>query len=77
MSTIFVEGGEPLIGTVRVSGSKNSALKLIAAALLSNEDVVIDNVPRIENVENDLEIVKAIGGKAEWQGKNKIGRAHV
>ena len=72
MSTIFVEGGEPLIGTVRVSGSKNSALKLIAAALLSNEDVVIDNVPRIENVENDLEIVKAIGGKAEWQGKNKL-----
>jgi len=72
MSTIVVEGGKPLVGTVRVAGSKNSALKLIAAALFSNEDVVLENVPRINNLEVDIEIIRAVGGKAEWVGKNKL-----
>src|SRR3989344_156363 len=72
MSNVLVEGGNPLVGTVRTSGSKNSILKLIPAALLCNEDVVFDNVPRIENLDADLEIVKLLGGKVEWLGTNKL-----
>ncbi|EKD94710.1 MAG: hypothetical protein ACD_25C00256G0005, partial [uncultured bacterium] len=38
MSTVIIEGGSPLLGTVQVSGTRNSALKLMAAAMFSNDD---------------------------------------
>lgn len=72
MSQITIEGGKPLVGNVTVSGSKNSALKLIAAALFSNEDVILENVPNIKNITNDLEIVEALGGKVKWLDDNKL-----
>ncbi len=72
MSGITVEGGTPLMGTVLVSGSKNSVLKLIPAAMFSNEDIVLSNVPRIKSVFDDLEIITSIGGKAEWVGSNTL-----
>ena len=72
MPAITVEGGTPLTGTVVVSGSKNSVLKLIPAAMFSNEDVVLNNVPRIKAVFDDLEMITSIGGKAEWVGSNTI-----
>jgi UDP-N-acetylglucosamine 1-carboxyvinyltransferase len=69
---VIVEGGHPLVGTVSISGAKNSALKVISAALFSNEDVVIDNVPRIQNVLTDIEVVKSIGATVEWMGASRI-----
>ncbi|MFA6982093.1 MAG: UDP-N-acetylglucosamine 1-carboxyvinyltransferase [Patescibacteria group bacterium] len=72
MQTLFVEGGKPLVGSVRLSGAKNSALKLIPAAMFSNEDITLENIPRIGNVENDLEAIRAIGGKAEWTGPKTL-----
>ena len=70
--TIIVEGGNPLVGTVKLSGAKNSVLKLIPAAMFSNEDIVLENVPRMGNVETDLEVIRAIGGKAEWLSQNQL-----
>lgn len=72
MSSVVVEGGKPLAGTIRVSGAKNSVLKLIPAAMFSNEDIVIENVPRMYNVQTDLEVIESIGGKYEWTGKNRL-----
>lgn len=72
MSTVLIEGGKPLQGTVKISGAKNSALKIIAAALFVNEDVILENVPRMGNVISDLEIITALGGKVEWIGSNKL-----
>ncbi len=72
MSTVTIEGGKPLQGTVKISGAKNSALKIIAAALFVNEDIILENMPRMGNVVNDLEIIKALGGKVEWIGSNKL-----
>jgi UDP-N-acetylglucosamine 1-carboxyvinyltransferase len=72
MSTIQIEGGKPLQGTIKISGSKNSALKLIAAALFANEDVILENVPRMGNVLVDLEIIEALGGKVEWVRSNTL-----
>lgn len=72
MPGILIEGGAPLTGTVIVSGAKNSALKLIPAAMFSNEDVVLNNVPRIKAVLDDLEIIQSIGGKAEWVAQNTL-----
>jgi UDP-N-acetylglucosamine 1-carboxyvinyltransferase len=72
LMSIYLEGKNPLRGSVQVSGAKNSAIKLIFASMFSNEDVVLDNVPRIESILIDLEIIKSIGGKAEWIGKNRL-----
>ncbi len=72
MVTVNIVGGNPLLGNVRVSGAKNSVLKLIPAAMFSNDNVTIENVPRIGNVLSDLEIIKAIGGYVEWVGPNRL-----
>ena len=72
MSRISIEGGVPLTGTVSVSGARNSALKLIYAAMFSNEDVLINNVPRVSPVLDDIEIIKSIGGTAEWVNSNTL-----
>jgi UDP-N-acetylglucosamine 1-carboxyvinyltransferase len=72
MSQINIQGGIPLTGTVKTSGAKNSALKLIHTAMFSNEDVILENIPRIKNLEVDLEIIKAVGGSFEWIGQNKL-----
>ncbi len=72
MSGIFIEGGVPLTGTVAISGARNSALKLIYAAMFSNENVVLNNVPRVQPVLDDIEIIKSVGGIAEWVGLNTL-----
>jgi UDP-N-acetylglucosamine 1-carboxyvinyltransferase len=69
---IIIEGNVALRGTVHLSGAKNSALKLVFASLYSNDNIVLDNVPRLESISDDMEIVKSIGGKAEWIGNNKL-----
>lgn len=69
---VIIEGNEPLVGIVQVSGSRNSALMLIPAALFSNEDIVIENTPRIGEVFSALELVKALGGEVEWLASNKL-----
>ncbi len=68
----LIEGPESLVGSVKVSGSKNSALKIIVASLFANDDVIIDNVPRIENVMVDLEIISHLGAKVEWLSQNRL-----
>lgn len=72
MSSIIIRGGKPLQGTVKISGAKNSALKLIAAALFANDDVIFENMPRMGNVSTDLEIIKALGGEVRWLSDNKL-----
>jgi UDP-N-acetylglucosamine 1-carboxyvinyltransferase len=69
---IFIEGKVPLQGTVTLSGARNSAIKLIFASMYSNEDVILENVPRLESISTDIEIVQSMGGKAEWIGNNKL-----
>ena len=68
----IVEGGHPLVGTVSISGAKNSALKIIPLSLFSNEDVIIDNVPRTQNILTDIEVVESIGAVVSWIGPNRI-----
>ncbi|MBW2715359.1 MAG: UDP-N-acetylglucosamine 1-carboxyvinyltransferase, partial [Deltaproteobacteria bacterium] len=57
-----------LTGEVRVSGSKNSTLALMAASLLADSEVVLHNVPRLRDVETMLEILRALGASADWVG---------
>jgi len=60
-----IEGGVPLRGDVQISGAKNAALPIIAAALLTREDVVIDNLPLIEDIRHMLELVESLGAEVE------------
>ncbi|HNU76145.1 MAG TPA: UDP-N-acetylglucosamine 1-carboxyvinyltransferase [bacterium] len=72
MPGIFIEGGTPLMGTVSVSGAKNSASKLIYASMFSNEEVILNNVPKIKTIMDDIEVIQSVGGRAEWVGTNSL-----
>ena len=63
MSKLVIQGGKTISGTHAVSGNKNAALPMIAAALLSSEPVVLTNVPEIADVAIMLEAAKSFGAK--------------
>jgi len=71
MDRILVRGGARLSGEVRVSGSKNSSLALMAAALLASDVVTLRNVPRLRDVETMLEILRALGASADWESDER------
>jgi UDP-N-acetylglucosamine 1-carboxyvinyltransferase len=71
-----VEGGHRLNGTVRPAGNKNAALPMIAAALLTEEEVVLENVPDIRDVRTLLELLQALGAETEWTGAHTV-RLHA
>ncbi|MDR0997643.1 MAG: UDP-N-acetylglucosamine 1-carboxyvinyltransferase, partial [Treponema sp.] len=70
MSEYLIEGGSPVKGTIRASGNKNAALPCLAAALLSDETVILRNIPDIEDVQVMLEIYAALGGEVKRAGPN-------
>ena len=73
MSQFVIEGGVPLAGTVEPGGNKNEALPCIAAVLLTSEPVILDNVPRIRDVDVLLEILRRIGVEVSEVGSpNRI-----
>ena len=61
MPRFVVEGGQALRGSIRPAGNKNAALPAIAATLLTDEEVVLQNVPRIRDVETLLELLESLG----------------
>ena len=67
-----VEGGRPLAGSIRPSGNKNAALPIVAAALLTDQPVTLENVPRIRDIETLVELVRTTGAAAEWKGQNTL-----
>ncbi|MFA6917878.1 MAG: UDP-N-acetylglucosamine 1-carboxyvinyltransferase [Candidatus Gracilibacteria bacterium] len=66
MRKFEVIGGKPLKGTVTVSGSKNAALPIICASLLTKEKVTLENIPDIEDIHAMIEILKALGVKISF-----------
>ncbi len=74
MSTpqFIVEGGRPLSGAIRPTGNKNAALPIVCAALLTDEPVTLENVPRIRDIESLLSLVRATGATADWTGPNTL-----
>src|SRR3954462_12704309 len=72
MEKFLIEGGYPLSGTVVPAGNKNAALPALAASLLTEEEVVLRNIPRIRDVEAMLELLRGVGVTAEWGEDNVI-----
>src|SRR5256885_1572019 len=68
----IVEGGHRLKGAIEPSGNKNAALPIIAAALLTEHPVTLDNVPRIRDTETLVELIRSVGASAEWRGRNRL-----
>lgn len=67
-----IQGGKKLKGELEVSGAKNAAFSILAASILTSEDVVIDNIPLIEDVLRMIEILESMGASIEWIKKKKI-----
>jgi UDP-N-acetylglucosamine 1-carboxyvinyltransferase len=78
MEEFQINGGKKLSGEVTVKAAKNSVLTLIACALLSSEDIVLENVPDITDVKSMLSIITASGGKAEYiNGEVRLNCAYA
>jgi UDP-N-acetylglucosamine 1-carboxyvinyltransferase len=67
-----VEGGHRLSGTIRPSGNKNAALPIVAAALLTEDEVRLENVPKIRDIETLVLLLRSVGADAEWVGPNSL-----
>ncbi len=65
MDTLLIEGGIPLEGTVEVRGSKNAALPILFACLLTDEQCVVHNIPELQDVRSTLQILRHLGMECE------------
>jgi UDP-N-acetylglucosamine 1-carboxyvinyltransferase len=76
VESFVIQGGQPLSGRIRAEGNKNGALPILAACLLTDEPVVLQNVPRILDVETMLALLENLGADIDWLGANEL-RVHV
>src|SRR5437762_11304790 len=72
MDKFVIRGGKPLLGTVRGSGAKNASLPAMTAALLTDEPVVLENIPDVRDIETTRKLLTAMGAEVELG----YGRAH-
>src|SRR5919112_1806553 len=72
MSTLLIEGGRRLSGTVAVEGNKNAALPLLAACLLTSDECVLHNVPRIGDVEVMARLLLDLGAEVDGIGTTTL-----
>ncbi|HEX5622664.1 MAG TPA: UDP-N-acetylglucosamine 1-carboxyvinyltransferase [Solirubrobacteraceae bacterium] len=72
MEKLLIEGGVPLSGTIVPAGNKNAALPLLACSLLTDEEVVLHNVPRIRDVDAMLRLLADLGVTTEWRDSNTV-----
>ena len=70
MPAFIIEGGHPLSGTITPQGAKNEALQIICATLLTQERVVINNIPDILDIRNLIQLLKDIGVNVERLSRN-------
>jgi len=72
MSKFIMKGGKPLAGEVNISGAKNAALGIIAGAILTDDDVLIENMPDVSDTNIMLEALKELGAKVDRIDSNTV-----
>jgi UDP-N-acetylglucosamine 1-carboxyvinyltransferase len=72
MQKFVIEGGIPLAGEITAAGNKNAALPILAACLLTEEELVLSNVPRIRDTETQVALLEGMGVKVAWTGPNAL-----
>lgn len=65
MDKFVIRGGNPLIGNIRVSGAKNSALPCMAAAILTEDEVILENIPQVQDIETERKLLASMGAEVE------------
>jgi UDP-N-acetylglucosamine 1-carboxyvinyltransferase len=65
MDKFVIRGGNPLLGTIKVSGAKNSALPCMAAAILTEEEVILENIPQVQDIETERKLLTSMGAEVE------------
>src|ERR1700710_2556627 len=65
MDKFVVRGGNPLLGTIKVSGAKNSALPCMAAAILTEDEVILENIPQVHDIETERKLLASMGAEVE------------
>ena len=72
MAQYIMNGGSPLVGEVAIGGAKNAALGILAAAIMTDEDVYIDNLPDVKDINVMLEAIKAIGTSVDRLDRHSV-----
>jgi UDP-N-acetylglucosamine 1-carboxyvinyltransferase len=65
MDKFVIRGGNPLLGTIKVSGAKNSALPCMAAAILTADEVILENIPQVRDIETERKLLTSMGAEVE------------
>jgi UDP-N-acetylglucosamine 1-carboxyvinyltransferase len=72
MEKFVIKGGSQLSGEITAAGNKNAALPILAACLLTEEEVELTNVPRIRDTETQIAVLEGLGVKAAWSEPNQL-----
>jgi UDP-N-acetylglucosamine 1-carboxyvinyltransferase len=72
MEKFVIKGGPALSGEITAAGNKNAALPILAACLLTDEELVLSNVPRIRDTETQVAVLEGLGVSAVWSGHNEL-----
>lgn len=72
MEQYIIKGGSPLVGEVEIGGAKNAALGILAAAIMTDETVVLENLPDVQDVNVLLEAIGGIGADVDRITRNKV-----
>jgi UDP-N-acetylglucosamine 1-carboxyvinyltransferase len=65
MDKFVIRGGNPLLGTIKISGAKNSALPCMAAAILTEDEVILENIPQVNDIETERKLLESMGAQVE------------
>ncbi len=76
MHQFIIEGGHPISGTIKAGGNKNAAIKMLPACLLTDEPVILNNMPNIGDVETTIQILEHLGVDVTWTDTNTL-RVHA
>ena len=76
MDKFVIRGGNPLVGTVRVSGAKNSALPCMAAAILTEDEVTLENLPQVRDINTERKLLSSMGAEI-WVDDTKPDRVKI
>ena len=72
MEQYIIKGGNPLVGEVSIGGAKNAALGILAAAIMTDETVTIENVPNVRDTRVLLQAIEGIGAKVKYVYNNCV-----
>jgi UDP-N-acetylglucosamine 1-carboxyvinyltransferase len=77
MDKFVVRGGNPLLGSIKISGAKNSALPCMAAAILTEGEVILENIPQVRDIETERKLLESMGAEVQLGYGRAQHRTHI